>query len=179
MATDFNLASIGQPPITMPNVPTVIPASGVATTGLEANVSVGLSQISAGCILSSSGSISIQRYLDAAGTIPQGSPVSTNLLPGVGGSVAIGDGLPFASYNITVAGTPGATVSNFACIGRSVEAYSGSSSLPFAQDLRLAELRLISFYLAQLVNSTESPTVLRQNFLTEMGSPATLGLGTM
>lgn len=67
----------------------------------------GYPKFAVGATNSVAGSINVQRYLDAAGTIPQGAALTTSLSAGVAGVLNANDGLPFQSFtvNITGAGT--------------------------------------------------------------------------
>lgn len=49
----------------------------------------------------------MSRFLDTAGTMPQGAPVSVNLTAGVPGVVNVTDGLPFQAFTVTIQNTSG------------------------------------------------------------------------
>jgi hypothetical protein len=62
------------------------------------------------------GAINIQRYLDAAGTIPQGAASTVALSANTQATLNVTDGLIFRSFTLQITNTGGsaATVSNFA-----------------------------------------------------------------
>jgi hypothetical protein len=85
----------------------VIPATVVAGTPFSTILLTadGFKAIAAGCILSTAGTIVIQRFIDAAGTIPQGAAISATLAAGVANSVSVNDGAPFQTYTVTITNT--------------------------------------------------------------------------
>jgi len=88
-------------------VPATIAGSGSWASGImPAN---GAKALAASATLSQAGSLTIQRYIDAAGTVPIGMPVVAVLSATVANTVAVNDGLPFASWQVTVANTSGST----------------------------------------------------------------------
>jgi hypothetical protein len=64
----------------------------------------GYPKIAIGATSSATGSISVQRYLDQAGTIPQGPALTQSLTAGAAGVLNINDGAPFQSFTVTIAG---------------------------------------------------------------------------
>lgn len=81
---------------------------GLTAPGTSALIQAGgYPRIAVGATNSVAGSINVQRYLDAAGTIPQGPALTQALSAGVAGVLNVSDGAPFLSYtvNITGAGT--------------------------------------------------------------------------
>jgi hypothetical protein len=97
-------------PATTHNLPSSIAANGSAQTSLI--VTEGFSLISAGITASQNGAMSIQRYLDAGGTVPQGAALSVALTANVAANLDVLDGKPFASFTLTVTNTNGSSVSN-------------------------------------------------------------------
>jgi len=91
------------------NLPASIAASGSAQTSLI--VTEGFTLISAGITASQNGTLSIQRYLDAAGTVPQGAAVSVVITASTAANLDVLDGKPFASFKLTVTNASG-SVSN-------------------------------------------------------------------
>jgi hypothetical protein len=90
-----------------------VPASG----NLPGNVIVsnGWKLFSVGLKSTQAGQISIQRFLDLAGTVPQGAAVTASLTANTAAYATVGtDGLPFASVQVTVSnsGASAATLSN-------------------------------------------------------------------
>lgn len=67
-------------------------------------LSGGYPRIAIGATSSSTGSISVQRYLDQAGTIPQGPALTQSLTAATAGVLNVNDGAPFQSFTITIAG---------------------------------------------------------------------------
>lgn len=61
-------------------------------------------RIAIGATSSATGSISVQRYLDAAGTIPQGPALTQALTAATAGVLNVSDGAPFQSFTVTIAG---------------------------------------------------------------------------
>lgn len=60
-----------------------------------------------GVTSSQAGQLSVQRYLDAAGTIPVGAPITASLTAGMAAAVTWSDGLPFGSIQAEVTNTGG------------------------------------------------------------------------
>lgn len=87
---------------------------GLAAPGTTALLLAGgYPKIAIGATSSSTGSISVQRYIDAAGLIPQGAALTQALTAATPGVLNITDGLPFQSFTITIAG---GTLSNVGCL---------------------------------------------------------------
>lgn len=155
-----------------------IAAGSSFATGVFANPSQ--ATIAVGAVLSTPGTLSLQRYVDSTGLIPQGSPSTLALSAGVGASITIGDGSPFLAYSVTVTPANGsaATLTKLAITLRAKEVFGGDASLPFVLDLILAEMRIQSMFTQALINGTESLANLRRDQLTELGSLAVRGLGS-
>ena len=104
--------SIRQAPVpaSVHNLPTSIAANGSAQTSLI--ITEGFSLISAGITASQNGTLSIQRYLDAGGTVPQGAAVSVALAANTAANLDILNGKPFASFILTVTNASGSSTSN-------------------------------------------------------------------
>ena len=66
--------------------------------------SCGYPKIAIGATNSVTGSINVQRYLDAAGTIPQGPALTTALTAATPGVLNVTDGVPFMSFTVNVTG---------------------------------------------------------------------------
>ncbi|WGS53574.1 hypothetical protein LFL96_21185 [Paraburkholderia sp. D15] len=78
-------------------------------------VSNGWKLFSVGLKSTQAGQISIQRFLDLAGAVPQGAAVTATITANTAAYATVGtDGLPFASVQVTVSNTGGAaaTLSN-------------------------------------------------------------------
>lgn len=93
-----------------------VPASGSLQSGiLQSN---GWKYFALGLKSTQAGQITIQRYLDAAGTVPIGAAVTAALVAGTAQWASIGtaDSLPFMSYQVTVSnsGASPATLTNVA-----------------------------------------------------------------
>lgn len=64
----------------------------------------GYPKLAVGATSSAAGSIAVQRYLDAAATIPQGAALSVSLTAATAGVLNVNDGLPFQSFTVTITG---------------------------------------------------------------------------
>lgn len=111
------------------NLPASIAASGAAQTSLI--VTEGFTLISAGITASQNGSMSIQRYLDAGGTVPQGAAVSVSLAANTAANLDVLDGKPFASFILTVTNSSGSAsaIGNFALLLQASSANAPSTGL--------------------------------------------------
>lgn len=91
---------------------TSVAASGSSQSALV--LSNGYGEFAFAVTSSQAGSVSIQRYLDTAGTIPQGAALTASLTASTAAVVNATDGVPFASFQVTVnnSGTAAATLSN-------------------------------------------------------------------
>ena len=80
-----------------------VPASG----SIQSDVipGDGFKVIAVGVTSAEAGAVDVQRYLDLAGTIPQGAALTGTLVAGTGVVVNATDGLPFGSFRITVTNT--------------------------------------------------------------------------
>ncbi len=78
----------------------------------------GYTKLAVGATNSVSGSIVVQRYLDIAGTIPQGAPLTQALSAGVAGVLNVTDGLPFLSFTVGITGS--GTLTNVGALLQSV-----------------------------------------------------------
>lgn len=72
------------------------------TSGLL--IAGGYPKIAIGATSSATGSISVQRYIDQAGLIPQGPALTQSLTAATAGVLNINDGAPFQSFTITITG---------------------------------------------------------------------------
>ena len=63
-------------------------------------ITAGYKAIAVGVKSTQAGQISIQRFLDEAGTIPQGAPVTAALVGGTAQVANVNDGAPFASFQV-------------------------------------------------------------------------------
>lgn len=72
----------------------IIPANGARSVAVSAE-------------LSQAGTLTLQRYIDAAGTIAIGAAIVQALSANVVGTVAANDGLPFSSFSVVVANSSG------------------------------------------------------------------------
>ncbi len=99
---------------------TPVPNGGSVTS--QPVPSGGYKSLSVGLKSTQPGAINVQRYLDAAGTIPVGAVATAALVANTANSVSIADGIPFLSFTIQVTNTgasPG-TISNFALLLQAV-----------------------------------------------------------
>ena len=67
----------------------------------------GFKVISAAAVMDQAGTLSVSRFLDLAGSVPQGGPVLINLSAGSPGVANVTDGLPFQSFTVTLTNTSG------------------------------------------------------------------------
>lgn len=81
----------------------------------------GYTRIACGVTSSQGGSLVVQRYLDAAGTVPQGAALSVSLAAGVASVLNVIDGNPFASFTVEVTNT-GSAVADLSNFGLLIEA---------------------------------------------------------
>lgn len=91
---------------------TSIAASGTNLSNLI--VSNGYGAFAVGVTSSQAGTLTIQRYLDAEGTIAQGAPLTASLTAATSAVVNATDGVPFGSFMVSVSnsGTATATLTN-------------------------------------------------------------------
>lgn len=103
-------------PAAVHNIPASIAGSGSAQSSLI--VTEGFSLISAGVTASQNGIMSIQRYLDAGGTVAQGAAVQVALVAATAANLDVLDGKPFASFKLTITNSSGSTsnLTNFALL---------------------------------------------------------------
>jgi hypothetical protein len=112
----FNVTGMGpaaQTTVVQSPALTSIAISGTYTTGVV--VSNGYQIIAVGVTSSQAGTVTIQRFLDRAGTVPVTTTLSTPVVaatPLVVVVNAFNDHLPFASFIITVTNSSGSTVAN-------------------------------------------------------------------
>ena len=79
----------------------------------------GYKALAVGATSTQNGQISVQRYLDDAGQVAQGAPVTSPLTANTPGVVNITDGQPFSAYKVTItnsSGSTAATLSNVAIL---------------------------------------------------------------
>jgi hypothetical protein len=103
-------------PIPQVATPGTIAASGTYDAGLMP--SDGYKVLAIGATLSNAGTISVQRYIDVDGTVPQGAAVTVALTAGIPGILNINDGLPFAAFDVKIINGAAtvANVTNFAML---------------------------------------------------------------
>lgn len=99
-----------------PALPATIAAGGNYTSSVLA--SDGFKAIAAAVLSSQAGAISIQRFVDVAGTLPQGAAISATITGGTAQVVNSNDGLPFQSFTIEITNTSGsvANITKFALL---------------------------------------------------------------
>jgi hypothetical protein len=73
----------------------------------------GYPKLAIGATSSTTGSITVQRYIDAAGLIPQGAALTQALTAATAGVLNVADGLAFQSFTVAIAG---GTLSNVGCL---------------------------------------------------------------
>ena len=114
-------------PATTHNLPSSIAGSSSVQSSLI--VTEGFSLISAGVTASQAGTMSIQRYLDAGGTVVQGAASQVSLTANTAANLDVLDGKPFASFILTITNSSGSTsnLTNFALVLQASTASSTSS----------------------------------------------------
>lgn len=81
------------------------PSIGLSAPGTSQLIpSGGYPKIAVAATNTVAGSISVQRYLDAAATIPQGPALTQALSAGTPGVLNVADGAPFQSFDVTITG---------------------------------------------------------------------------
>lgn len=91
---------------------TTVAASG--NTQSSVMPSNGYAAFAFGVTSTQAGTVSIQRYLDAEGTVKQGAALTASLTANTAAVVNADDGVPFGSFQVTVSnsGASAATLSN-------------------------------------------------------------------
>ncbi|WP_293857239.1 hypothetical protein [uncultured Alsobacter sp.] len=91
-----------------------IPASSSYDSGILC--ADGFKAIGAAIKMNQAGTLTITRYLDAAGALPQGAPSSVAITANTQATLNITDNLPFAYFRVQIANSAGsvATIANFA-----------------------------------------------------------------
>jgi hypothetical protein len=81
----------------------------------------GFSRMAVNAKLTQAGTLSVQRYMDVLGLIPIGAAVTQALSANTNGYVVINDGIPYATFAITVTNSSGSTgtLSNVAVLEQS------------------------------------------------------------
>jgi hypothetical protein len=74
--------------------------------------------IAIGVKSSQTGAITIQRFMDKAGLVPVGAPITASLVANTANWVNVDDGVPYQSFSFSITNTGGATanLSNFCCL---------------------------------------------------------------
>jgi hypothetical protein len=105
-------------PASVHNLPGAIAANGSVQSSLIATE--GFSLISVGLTVTQAGTLSVQRYLDAGGTVVQGVAAQISLSANVAANLDILDGKPFASFKITITNSASSqsTISNLAVLAQ-------------------------------------------------------------
>ncbi len=90
-----------------------LPATMNASSSVQSSLIVteGYTLISVGITLTQNGTLSVQRYLDAGGTVLQGNAVSIPLVANTAANLDVLDGKPFASFQVTVTNSSGTSAS--------------------------------------------------------------------
>lgn len=94
-------------PVPPTPAPATIAASGTWNSGVMP--SAGYKSLAAACTLSQAGTLTIQRYIDAAGSIAIGVAAVQPLSAGVPAWAVLNDGCPSASFSVVVTNTSGTT----------------------------------------------------------------------
>ena len=150
-------------PQTVHNLPGTVPANGLVSTSLI--VTEGFSMISAGLTSTQAGTLSIQRYLDAGGTVAQGPALSTAITANTAVNLDILDGKPFASFvlKITNSSSSVATIGNFALLTQ-----AGANDSLLINSLPVAGTNPLAIYDGfqnPITSSWTSATALNTSFI--------------
>lgn len=115
-------------PESVHNIPSSIAGSGSVQSSLI--VTQGFSLISVGVTASQAGTMSVQRYLDAGGTVVQGTALQVPLVAGTAANLDVLDGKPFASFKLTITNASGSTsnLTNFALLLQASDQTSGNTA---------------------------------------------------
>jgi len=99
-------------PQSVHNLPSTIAAASHATSNLI--LSDGMEVGAVGVTSTQTGVVTVQRYLDDAGTVKQGAALTQSLTANIAATLEITDGNPFASFTVDISNTGGspATLSN-------------------------------------------------------------------
>lgn len=108
----------GQGPVAQTTIVQATPLTTIAistTYSTGVIVSNGYQIVAVGVTSSQAGAVTIQRFLDRAGTVPVTATLSTPIVaatPLVVVVNAFNDHLPFASFILTISNTSGSTIAN-------------------------------------------------------------------
>lgn len=97
------------------SLPTTGTIAAAGSYQSQAVIGAGYSKLVLGCKSSQAGVITVQRFVDEAGLVPLGAPVTATLVAATAQWLSIVDGLPFGSFSFSISNTGGspATVTNF------------------------------------------------------------------
>lgn len=91
-----------------PNAPpATLAAAGVWSSGVIS--AAGFNKLAAAATLTQTGTLTIQRYIDAAGTVPLGAAITQAMTASTPATAWVNDGQPAASWQVTVTNTSGST----------------------------------------------------------------------
>jgi hypothetical protein len=113
----FDIRAVGPVAQAVPTPPTAAPSTINGGANYQTGIipANGFKAISVGATLSQAGTISIQRFIDKAGTIPVGAAISATLTANTANWADVNDGVAYASFQVTIANTSGSvgTLSGF------------------------------------------------------------------
>lgn len=97
--------------VIVPTAPVAFPSTiaGGATFNTGIMPTLGCRGLAASAQLTQTGVLSIQRYIDLAGTIPIGAAITQAMTATVLATVSVSDGLPAASWQVSIQNTSGST----------------------------------------------------------------------
>lgn len=108
-------------PISVPVPPVPAPATLAAGGTYNSGIMPGKgSSLAASVNSTQNGVLTIQRYIDAAGTIPIGAAITQAIAGGTLATVAVNDAMPYASFQVSFTNTSGAlaNITQFAILER-------------------------------------------------------------
>ncbi len=94
--SEYSLADVG------------LASTGTPTAPIMAN---GYKNVAVGLQTTVAGTLTMQRYLDQAATVPQGAPLTLALTANAAGTLNANDGAGFQSFTLSLSG--GGAISNF------------------------------------------------------------------
>jgi hypothetical protein len=96
-------------PAAVHGLPATIPASGHVTSNLI--LSDGYQLAAIGVTSTQGGTVTVQRYLDDAGTVKQGAALTATLTASAPQVLNVTDGNPFASFTVDISNSNGSQAS--------------------------------------------------------------------
>ncbi|MCE9565840.1 MAG: hypothetical protein K8U57_27765 [Planctomycetes bacterium] len=96
-------------PASVHGLPASVPAGNHVTSNLI--FSDGMQVVAVGVTSTQAGTVTVQRYLDDAGLIKQGAPLTASLVANTAQVLNVTDGNPFASFTVDISNSAGSAAS--------------------------------------------------------------------